>query len=70
MMRFTPFGGKKDKVTKACKHLFDAGVIVFYAGHGPYHIRMLPPLGVFEEKDWGRVFEVIEKGMAAAYAAG
>jgi 4-aminobutyrate aminotransferase-like enzyme len=70
MMRFTPFGGKKDKMTKACKHLFDAGVIVFYAGHGPYHIRMLPPLGVFEEKDWGRVFEVVERGLAAAHAAG
>jgi 4-aminobutyrate aminotransferase-like enzyme len=70
MMRFTPFGGKKDKIMKACKHLFDAGVIVFYAGHGPYHIRMLPPLGVFEEKDWPRVFEVIEKGLASAAAAG
>jgi 4-aminobutyrate aminotransferase-like enzyme len=52
MMRFTPFGGKKDKINKACKACFDEGVVLFYAGHGPYHVRMLPPLGVFQEKDW------------------
>jgi len=70
MMRFTPFGGKKDKVTKLCKHLFDAGVLVFYCGHGPYHIRMLPPMPVFKDADWPRVFACIEKGMAAAAAEG
>jgi acetylornithine aminotransferase len=70
MMRFTPFGGKKDRINKACKHLFDEGVITFYAGHGPYHVRMLPPLGVFEEKDWARVFAVVEKGLAKAAAEG
>ncbi|MCC6322885.1 MAG: aminotransferase class III-fold pyridoxal phosphate-dependent enzyme [Phycisphaerales bacterium] len=64
MMRFTPFGGVKEKVTRLCKHLFDEGVIAFYCGHGPYHIRMLPPLGVMNEGDWPRVFACIEKGMA------
>jgi len=64
MMRFTPFGGDKEKVQKACKVLFDEGVIVFYCGHGPYHVRMLPPLGVFEEKDWPRVFGCVERGLA------
>jgi len=43
MMRFTPFGGKKDRITKACKHLYDEGVIAFYAGHSPHHVRFLPP---------------------------
>lgn len=64
MMKFTPFAGKKDAMTKACKHLFDAGVIVFYCGHGPYHIRMLPPLPVFKEQDWPRVMQCIEAGLA------
>lgn len=64
MMKFTPFGGKKDAVNKACKHLFDAGVIVFYCGHGPYHVRMLPPLPVFKESDWPRVMQCIEAGLA------
>lgn len=68
MMKFTPFGGKKDKVTKTCKHLFDAGVITFYCGHGPYHVRMLPPLPVFKESDWPRVFECMEAGLAKAAA--
>lgn len=64
MMRFTPFGGDKEKVMKACRVMFDEGVIVFYCGHGPYHVRMLPPMPVFEEKDWGRVFACVEKGLA------
>lgn len=66
MMRFTPFGGKKDRIMKALNAMFDEGVIAFYAGHGPYHVRMLPPLGVFKEQDWPRVFACIEKGMAKA----
>ena len=70
MMKFTPFAGKKDKITKACKHLFDAGVVVFYCGHGPYHIRMLPPLGVFKESDWPRVMKCIEAGLATCAAEG
>ncbi len=66
MMRFTPFGGNKDKIMKACKTCFEEGVIVFYCGHGPHHIRMLPPLGVFQDKDWPAVFECIERGLAKA----
>jgi 4-aminobutyrate aminotransferase-like enzyme len=66
MMRFTPFGGQKDKVTKACRACYDEGVIVFYCGHGPYHVRMLPPLGVMKEADWPRVFECVERGLARA----
>jgi len=66
MMRFTPFGGNKEKINKACKHLFDEGVIVFYCGHGPYHIRMLPPLPVFDDADWGKVFACVERGLAKA----
>ncbi len=70
MMKFTPFGGKKEKIVKACKHFFDAGIVVFYCGHGPYHIRMLPPLGVFNEQDWPRVMKCIEQGLATCAAEG
>lgn len=66
MMRFTPFGGKKEPIVKACRECFDEGVVVFYCGHGPFHIRMLPPLGVMKEEDWPRVFEVVERGLAKA----
>ncbi len=64
MMRFTPFGGDKDKIIKACKAMYDEGLICFWCGHGPFHVRFLPPLPVFDEADWPRVFEVVEKALA------
>lgn len=69
MMRFTPFGGDKDKVIKACRACFDEHVILFYCGHGPYHVRMLPPLGVMKLEDWPRVIACLEKGLAKAAAS-
>jgi 4-aminobutyrate aminotransferase-like enzyme len=69
MMRFTPFGGNKDKIVKACRTIFDEGVVLFYAGHGPYHLRVLPPLGVMREQDWPDVFAYIERGLAKAAGA-
>lgn len=64
MMRLTPFGGDKDKVSKACKACFDEGVVLFYCGHNPYHIRLLPPMPVMKDEYWTRVFECIERGLA------
>lgn len=64
MMRFTPFGGDKDKVMKACRAMYDEGVICFWCGHGPYHARFLPPMPAMDEGDWPRVFEVVERGLA------
>lgn len=64
MMRFTPFGGDQKKVIAACKACFEEGVVLFWCGHGPYHVRMLPPMGVMKLEDWPRVFEVVEKALA------
>jgi 4-aminobutyrate aminotransferase-like enzyme len=64
MMRFTPFGGAKDRITRALKACLEEGVILFSCGHGPYHIRLLPPLGVMKLDDWPRVFECVERGLA------
>lgn len=64
MMRFTPFGGDKTKIQSACKAIFDEGVILFYCGHGPYHVRMLPPMPAMQEAHWPKVFECIERGLA------
>ncbi|MEL7472766.1 MAG: aminotransferase class III-fold pyridoxal phosphate-dependent enzyme [Planctomycetota bacterium] len=66
MMRFTPFGGDKAKIVKACRACYDEHVVLFYCGHGPFHMRMLPPLGVMNLEDWPRVFECVERGLAAA----
>ena len=65
MMRFTPFGGAKEPILKLCHELFAQGVIPFYCGHGPFHLRFLPPLGVMKIEQWTRVFEIVESAMAA-----
>ncbi|MEM9082537.1 MAG: aminotransferase class III-fold pyridoxal phosphate-dependent enzyme [Planctomycetota bacterium] len=65
MCRFTPFGGDKAAVTKMCRQLYDDGVLAFYCGHGPFHVRFLPPLGVMNESDWAPVLEIVEKSLGA-----
>ncbi len=64
MMRLTPFGGAKDKIMAAAKAIYAEGAITFWCGHGPYHLRLLPPLPVVKLEDWPRIFAVIERGLA------
>jgi 4-aminobutyrate aminotransferase-like enzyme len=65
MMRITPFGGDKDRIMKLLHRLFADGVIAFYCGHDPYHLRLLPPVGVMKPEHFGPVFEVMERSFAA-----
>ena len=64
MMRLTPFGGNREKIGKLLNNLFEDGVIAFSCGHGPYHLRFLPPVGVMKPEQFGPVFEVMEKSFA------
>ena len=64
MCRFTPFGGEKSKIIAAAKAIYDEGAVLFWCGHGPYHLRMLPPLGVMRLDQWPGVFECVERGLA------
>ena len=64
MMRLTPFGGVKEKVVAAAKALYDQGVILFWCGHGPFHLRMLPPLPALKVEQWPDIFAAIESGLA------
>jgi len=66
MMRLTPFGGNKAKITRALHILFAEGVIAFYCGHGPYHIRFLPPIGAMQPEQFGEVFAILERALGAA----
>jgi 4-aminobutyrate aminotransferase-like enzyme len=68
MMRLTPFGGDKDRIGKLLHRMFDEGVIAFSCGHGPYHLRFLPPVGVMRPEDFAPVFGIVERAMAAAAA--
>jgi 4-aminobutyrate aminotransferase-like enzyme len=69
MMRLTPFGGQKAKITKTLDAMFHEGVIAFYCGHDPYHIRFLPPVGVMKPEQFGEVFAIMETAMAKVAAA-
>ncbi len=66
MMRFTPFGGKKAKVMSALRHMYEQGVIAFYCGHDPFHVRFLPPVGVMEPGDFDDVFNIVEGALERA----
>ncbi len=63
MMRLTPFAGRREPVVKLCHACFDEGLVLFFCGHDPYHVRMLPPLGVMEESTWDEVFDILERAM-------
>ena len=66
----TPFGGDKAKIAKACRVAYDEGVICFYCGHGPFHLRMLPPLPVMKMEDWPRVFARLEVALGKVASQG
>lgn len=68
MMRLTPFGGDKTLILKALNILFEEGVIAFYCGHAPYHLRFLPPIGVMEPAQFDPVFEILERALARTAA--
>jgi 4-aminobutyrate aminotransferase-like enzyme len=63
MMRFTPFDGEKKKILDLLHKMFELGVIAFYCGHGPYHVRFLPPVGVMEPDQMDEVFSIVRKSM-------
>jgi 4-aminobutyrate aminotransferase-like enzyme len=63
MMRLTPFGGAKEKIIKLVRTLFDEGVVAYYCGHGPYHLRFLAPIGVLEESQFEAIFACMERAL-------
>ncbi len=63
MIAFAPFDGTLDDVKKVLKRLFDLGVVAFYCGHGPYLVRLLPPLGAMAEQDVDQVCHTIEQAI-------
>jgi len=65
-MRFTPFGGVKQKVLATLRFMFEAGIIGFYCGRDPFHIRFLPPVGVMEPRHFDDVFPILATALAQA----
>lgn len=69
MMRLTPFGGDKSRIIDLVKRCFDAGLMLFFCGHGPFHIRMLGPVGVLEQHHLDTAMDVIEQCIVDMEAA-
>ncbi len=65
MIGFIPFDGKQETVKQLLHALFEAGVVAFYCGHGPFLIRMLPPLMIMEEREIDAVLGILESTMLA-----
>ena len=63
MIGLSPFDGSMESVKSVLMKLYDLGVIAFYCGHGPYFIRMLPPLGVMTEEQVDEVCSLIEQAL-------
>jgi acetylornithine/N-succinyldiaminopimelate aminotransferase len=68
MVALQPFGGAMDEVKATLMKLYDLGVVAFYCGHGPYLIRMLPPLGAMTEKDVDEVCRIIGEALCQVAA--
>ena len=67
-MRFTPFGGVKSKIIATCRRMFESGVIGFYCGRDPFHIRFLPPVGVMTPRQFDDVFTIVSAALAGVAA--
>ena len=63
MMRLSPYGGDAKRIKSLLNRMFDAGVIAFYCGHGPFHLRFLPPLGVLQESDIREVIRIVSESL-------
>ena len=63
MVGFTPLDGTLESVKSVLMKLYDLGVVAFYCGHGPYLVRMLPPLGVMTEEQIDEVCRLIEQSL-------
>ncbi len=63
MIGFEPFHGKMEEVKAVLMRLFDLGVVAFYCGHGPYFIRMLPPLGAMDRAHITQVCQLIRQAL-------
>lgn len=70
MIGFSPLDGKAESVKKVLFELFDQGVVAFTAGHGPYFVRMLPPMMVMDNGQIEAVCALIEKALLAVAQRG
>ncbi len=63
MVAFEPTPGTLDACKAVLTRMFEHGVVAFYCGHGPYLIRMLPPLGAMTEAQVDDVCQIVGRSL-------
>ncbi len=63
MAALTPNRAALESVRALVRRLFDSGLCTYYAGHGPYRLRLLPPGGCLAPPDLDEPFEILEEGL-------
>ncbi|OGH56366.1 MAG: hypothetical protein A3G34_13280 [Candidatus Lindowbacteria bacterium RIFCSPLOWO2_12_FULL_62_27] len=66
MAALTPRRSDLDSIRALVRRLFDLGLCAYYAGHGPYRLRMLLPGGCLTPSDLAAPFDILERGLAPA----
>ena len=61
MAAFTPIEPDLDSIRSMVRKIFDAGVCVYYTGHGPYRIRVLLPGGCMSTDELKEGFDIMER---------
>lgn len=64
MIAFVPHEGKLDQCKQVLLKLFDRGAVAFYCGHGPYLIRLLPPMGTITDAQIDEACALIGEALA------
>lgn len=70
MIAFEPLDGTMDSVKSVLMKLYELGVMAFSCGHGPYLVRLLPPLGAMDSRHVDEVCALIEKALLGDEAKG
>lgn len=63
MIAVEPTPGTLDACKAVLSRMFENGVVAFYCGHGPYLIRMLPPLGAMSEAHVDEVCDILGRSL-------
>lgn len=65
MAAATPARSDQASVRSLVQELFRLGLCAFWAGHGPYRLRFLPPVGCLTPGDLDEPFRILEEGLRA-----
>lgn len=69
MIAFSALDGSADQIKKLIMALFDAGMMTYVCGHGPYFVRLLPPMAAMTEAHVDDVCKIIGETLVQTAAS-